>query len=173
MLASFCSDYTLFLPNREDLPQFAELDNRCLGGMWTLAGYEREWESPNSFLLGARSPMGKDLVAMGAFWQILEEAHITLLAVAPEHRQRGLGKFVLQSLLGEAGRRKLERATLEVRASNAIAIQLYDQFGFQVAGRRKRYYPDQEDALILWQNNLTSRWQTVDNGEKVASIDHV
>ena len=146
--------HKFFLPSKEELPWFVELDNQCLGGMWTLAGYEREWESPNSFLLGVRCSEGENLLAMGAFWQILEEAHITLLAVGNPYRQLGLGKSVLQSLLEEAHQRQLERATLEVRASNAIAINLYSQFGFQVAGRRKRYYPDQEDALILWVNDL-------------------
>lgn len=146
--------YNFFLPSKEDLPQFVELDKQCLGGMWTLPGYEREWDSPNSFLLGASLSLGNDLAAMGAFWQILEEAHITLLAVGNQYRQRGLGKLVLQSLLREACQRQLERATLEVRASNTIALNLYGRFGFQIAGRRKRYYPDREDALILWVNDL-------------------
>ncbi|AIE74866.1 Ribosomal-protein-S18p-alanine acetyltransferase [Synechocystis sp. PCC 6714] len=136
------------------MPQFAQLDSQCLGEMWTLAGYEREWDSENGVLLGIRSMTGGYLVAMGCFWQILEEAHITLLAVAQEHRGKGLGKMMLQSLLAEASRRQLERATLEVRASNEIAIGLYRQFGFQRAGCRKRYYPDGEDALILWKNRL-------------------
>ena len=154
MARNLLPSYNLFSPSKADLPQFVELDNQCLGGMWTLAGYEREWESPNSFLLGVSLSPGKDLAAMGAFWQILEEAHITLLAVGNPYRQRGLGKLILQSLLEEAQQRQLERATLEVRASNTIAINLYGQFGFEEAGRRKRYYPDQEDALILWLNGL-------------------
>jgi len=148
------SNYQLFAPRKTDLPQFVALDQQCLGGMWSLAGYEREWESPNGFLLGLRSPTQNDLIGMGAFWQILEEAHITLLAIAPQFRHQGLGKYLLKSLLQNATQKRLERATLEVRASNLAAIHLYQQFGFQVAGRRKRYYPDQEDALILWLNTL-------------------
>lgn len=154
MAPNLSTPYNIFSPSKQDLPRFLELDNQCLGGMWTLAGYEREWESPNSFLLGISLSPGNDLAAMGAFWQILEEAHITLLAVGNLYRQRGLGKLVLQSLLEEAYQRQLERATLEVRASNTIAINLYSQFGFEEAGRRKRYYPDREDALILWLNGL-------------------
>lgn len=148
--------YDLFWPHREDLPQFAQLDQQCLGGMWTLAGYEREWDSDHSVLLGIRLTARGDLVAMGAFWQILEEAHITLLAVAQAHRRQGLGKILLQNLLATAEHRQLERATLEVRASNQAAMDLYHQFGFQLAGCRKRYYPDGEDALILWKNHLSS-----------------
>ena len=147
-------NYQLFSPQKSDLAQFVALDQRCLGGMWSLAGYEREWESPNGFLLGLRSPTSHQLIGMGAFWQILEEAHITLLAIDPQFRQQGLGKYLLNSLLHLAYQQQLERATLEVRASNLAAIHLYQQLGFQVAGRRKRYYPDQEDALILWLNQL-------------------
>lgn len=148
--------YELFAPEKADLPQFAALDGQCLGGMWTLAGYEREWESPNGFLLGLRSPVGQggELVGMGAFWKILEEAHITLLAIEPRFRRQGLGRHLLTALLALAAQQQLERATLEVRASNQTALQLYQGLGFQVAGRRKRYYPDQEDALILWLNGL-------------------
>ncbi|AGF51477.1 ribosomal-protein-alanine acetyltransferase [Synechocystis sp. PCC 6803] len=148
--------YDLFWPHREELPQFAQLDQQCLGGMWTLAGYEREWDSDHSVLLGIRLIARGNLVAMGAFWQILEEAHITLLAVAQAHRRQGLGKILLQNLLATAEHRQLERATLEVRASNQAAMDLYHQFGFQLAGCRKRYYPDGEDALILWKNHLSS-----------------
>jgi ribosomal-protein-alanine N-acetyltransferase len=152
------SNYQLFSPQKSDLAQFFALDQQCLGGMWSLAGYEREWESPNGFLLGLRSPkMGSlPLIGMGAFWQILEEAHITLLAIDPQFRNQGLGKHLLNGLLHTARQQQLERATLEVRASNQSAIHLYQQFGFQVAGRRKKYYPDQEDALILWLNGLSN-----------------
>ncbi|MFM1841725.1 MAG: ribosomal-protein-alanine acetyltransferase [Cyanobacteriota bacterium] len=147
-------NYELFSPQKSDLVHFVALDQHCLGGMWSLAGYEREWESPNGFLLGLRSPLNHGLIGMGAFWQILEEAHITLLAIDPQCRNQGLGKYLLSSLLQLASQQQLERATLEVRPSNLVAIRLYQQFGFQVAGRRKQYYPDQEDALILWLNQL-------------------
>jgi ribosomal-protein-alanine N-acetyltransferase len=147
-------NYELFTPQKSDLSHFVTLDQQCLGGMWSLAGYEREWESPNGFLLGLRSPTESALIGMGAFWQILEEAHITLLAINPQFRNQGLGQSLLTALLYLASQQQLERATLEVRASNLTAIHLYQKFGFQVAGRRPRYYPDQEDALILWLNNV-------------------
>jgi ribosomal-protein-alanine N-acetyltransferase len=152
------SNYQLFVPQKSDLSQFVALDQQCLGGMWSLAGYEQEWSSPNGFLLGLRSPKtgSRQLIGMGAFWQILEEAHITLLAIDPQFRNQGLGKYLLNGLLDIACQQQLERATLEVRASNHGAIHLYQQFGFQVAGRRKKYYPDQEDALILWLNKLSN-----------------
>ncbi|HSM83025.1 MAG TPA: GNAT family N-acetyltransferase [Nodosilinea sp.] len=103
------------------------------------------------------------LLGLGCYWAILDEAHITVLAVDPHYQRRGLGKWLLANLLeaacdaqdpatGEG--RALTRATLEVRPSNATALALYESFGFETLGRRQRYYADGEDALILWQNSL-------------------
>jgi len=92
---------------------------------------------------------------MGCFWSILEEAHITILAVHPLYHGQGLGKAILYSLLRTATDIGLERATLEVRDSNYVAISLYQKFGFKTAGRRRGYYKDNnEDALILWLSEL-------------------
>jgi ribosomal-protein-alanine N-acetyltransferase len=149
-----------------------ELDQLCFGGLWTLEGYQRELDSPNSALLGlfigdrrqGNKGLGEnsefrilnsEFLAMGCFWAILDEAHITLLAVHPQYQHQGLGQAMLISLLAQAHDRGLERATLEVRVSNQPAISLYKKFGFQIAGRRRGYYKDtNEDALILWYGGL-------------------
>lgn len=140
----------------EHLNAIVELDQVCFGGLWTLEGYRRELDSPNSDLLGLFSPVSSlGLLSMGCFWSILEEAHITILAVHPQYHHQGLGQALLYSLLKTATHRGLERATLEVRASNQPAIHLYQKFGFKTAGVRRRYYKDNgEDALILWLGNL-------------------
>lgn len=138
------------------LSDLLELDQVCFGGLWSLEGYQRELNSPNSELLGLYSAADNlKLLAMGCFWSILEEAHITILAVDPQFQGQGLGQAMLFYLLRTAGDRGLERATLEVRISNVEAISLYTKFGFKTAGRRRRYYQDNgEDALILWLGDL-------------------
>ncbi len=167
------------------LPAVVDLDRRCFGQLWTLAGYRRELDSPNSkllvlcpdppppstpppvegrrdestSLLGADPPNAPHLTAsilgIGCYWAILEEAHITIVAIDPAYHHQGLGQLVLCQLLRSAHQRGLERATLEVRASHQAAIALYTKFSFQEAGRRKDYYPDtREDALILWLGGL-------------------
>jgi [ribosomal protein S18]-alanine N-acetyltransferase len=143
-------------PDSEHLPGIVDLDRSSLGGIWTLDGYQRELESPNSHLLILSLPTEPErIIGCGCFWAILEEAHITLLAIDPDYQGRGLGKLLLSELLAEAVQRELERATLEVRVSNSVAIALYERFGFQTAGRRKNYYPQTgEDALILWRGDL-------------------
>ena len=102
------------------------------------------------------------IIGVGCYWEIVDEAHITVLAIDPCYHRRGLGRWLLINLLEDACRRELQRATLEVRASNSRAISLYESFGFVALGNRKRYYPDGEDALILWQNSLkTAGFQAV------------
>ncbi|BAT51889.1 ribosomal-protein-alanine acetyltransferase [Nostoc sp. NIES-3756] len=139
-----------------DLTAILELDLACFGGLWTMEGYQRELDSPNSDLLGLFSPQSSiNLLGMGCFWSILEEAHITIVAVHPQYHRQGLGQALLYFLLKTACDRGLERATLEVRASNLAAISLYQKFGFQTAGRRRGYYQDNgEDAIILWLPDL-------------------
>ncbi|WNZ26213.1 ribosomal protein S18-alanine N-acetyltransferase [Leptolyngbya sp. NK1-12] len=148
------------------LPEAVELDQRCLGGLWTKAGYQREIDSPNSDLLVLQSvdapglsegslDNGKPLIGLACTWAIADEAHITLLAVDPAYRKQGLGQLLLYTLLVLAWRRGLEWATLEVRISNQTAIALYQKFGFEAVGQRRSYYQDTgEDALILWRKGL-------------------
>lgn len=133
-----------------------ELDQLCFDGLWTLEGYQRELESPNSDLISLSIPVTPAaLLGMGCMWTILEEAHITLLAVHPDYQRQGLGQALLLALLTVACDRGLERATLEVRATNQPALALYQKFGFKTAGRRRGYYKDTgEDALILWRGDL-------------------
>jgi [ribosomal protein S18]-alanine N-acetyltransferase len=153
----------------ELLPAVVELDQLCFGKLWTLEGYQRELASPNSDLLvlsipedtripealNPKLPPTHFLVGSGCLWAILEEAHITILAVHPNYRGQGLGQAILWGLLASAYARGLERATLEVRASNVTALSLYQKFGFKTAGRRRHYYQDNdEDALILWRGDL-------------------
>lgn len=143
----------------EFLPDVVELDQLCLGCLWTLDGYKRELDSPNSTLLilsilpEQNSP--EKIIGVGCFWAILEEAHLTILGIHPDFQGQGLGKLLLFYLLKDAIKRQLERATLEVKESNHVALSLYQKFGFKIAGKRKKYYQDTgEDALILWLGKL-------------------
>ncbi len=139
------------------LPAAVELDRLSLGGLWTSEGYAREIESPNSDLLVvSRNNETKPptLVGIGCSWAIVDEAHITLLAIHPQYRRSGFGFALFWALLTSARQRGMKHATLEVRASNQAALSLYQRFGFQEAGRRRRYYPDDEDAVILWRGGL-------------------
>ncbi len=99
------------------------------------------------------------------FWMMLDEAHISTLAVRHDMRQRGLGQCLLLGLLDEARNLEADRATLEVRISNSAAQALYAKYGFEEVCRRKGYYPDNgEDALLLTTPDFSSVafWDAVD-----------
>ena len=90
------------------------------------------------------------VLGYGGFWAIVDEAHICTLAVRGEWRGRGLGELLLASLIERAIGRPARLATLEVRVGNTVAQNLYRKYGFEVVGRRKRYYSDNgEDAYIM------------------------
>ena len=141
-----------------ELPEVLVLDQACFGGLWSPESYQRELDSPNSNLLvleAVRSPDSRSsIIGIGCLWAIVDEAHITLLGIAPAYRGRGLGQWLLLHLLQSAYTRGLTYATLEVRESNQLAQRIYHKYGFRVAGRRQRYYSDGENALILWRNAL-------------------
>lgn len=84
-------------------------------------------------------------------WHIIDEGHITNVAVHPDYRRCGVAKALIRHLLTYAVDNHIEALTLEVRVSNEPAIALYSQFGFKPQGLRPKYYQDtQEDALIMW-----------------------
>jgi [ribosomal protein S18]-alanine N-acetyltransferase len=139
--------------NSLSLPVYPEIDlGEPAGGPeilgTDLAGADLPLADPHSAVAES------NLWGLGCYWAILEEAHITVLAVDPRYQRRGLGQWLLIQLLISACARSLQRATLEVRPSNSRALALYESFGFETLGRRRCYYADGEDALILWQNSL-------------------
>ncbi len=90
------------------------------------------------------------VVGMLLLWLIVDEAHIATLAVHPEHRQQGIARRLLLQALRSAWEEGAREAFLEVRVSNLAAQHLYRQLGFEISGRRTRYYRDNnEDALLM------------------------
>ena len=91
------------------------------------------------------------------FWAILEEAHITTIAVKDTYRGNHLGELLLQQMIDTGYQKDIKWFTLEVRISNIVAQELYKKYGFQSLGLRKKYYQDtQEDALIMWTESIWS-----------------
>ncbi len=90
-------------------------------------------------------------------WKIIDEGHVTNLAIHPDFRRKGAAKVLLLNALDECYREKIKYLTLEVRVSNLGAIKLYESFGFKSLGLRKKYYQNNnEDALIMWSENIFS-----------------
>ena len=90
------------------------------------------------------------VTAYGGMLITVDEGQITNIAVHPDHRREGLGTAILRSLLRHAKDERLDSVSLEVRASNTAAIELYKKAGFIEAGRRKAFYTKPtEDALVM------------------------
>lgn len=95
--------------------------------------------------------LGDTVVGYGGMWFIIDEAHITNIAVHPDYRQRSVGEKIVEGMLRTARESGISSLTLEVRVSNTPAINLYSKLGFKEYGKRKGYYEDTgEDALIMW-----------------------
>ena len=93
---------------------------------------------------------GETLVGYGAFWLLMEEAHVTHVAIADHLRGQGLGKKMMLSLIQHASDCGARFMELECRRGNDIALSLYHKLGFLRVGFKKNYYPDtNEDAVVL------------------------
>jgi len=96
-----------------------------------------------------------EVVAYGGIWVILDDAHITTIAVHPERRGRRYGEQLLVHMLHESIARGASWITLEARESNEIAHNLYRKYGFATIATRRAYYSDNgENAVVMWAGNL-------------------
>jgi len=101
--------------------------------------------------------VAENIVGFSGFWMMMGEAHIIAIGVRDGYRRLGIGEGLLIATIELAQTLNANVVTLEVRASNKIAQELYKKYGFQVEGRRPRYYSsDGEDAVIMNTDNITS-----------------
>lgn len=132
-----------------DLEACLNLDQAALGGLWTREQWLIELEELKRPCLGVVE--SGHLLALACGWLVVDELHITALAVDPDQRRCGLGLQVLNALLAEGRQQGALHATLEVAAGNRAAVALYARAGFATAGLRRGYYRNGDDALIQWQ----------------------
>jgi len=139
---------------RDDIHYVAELDQLSFSLPWTERSFRFEVEENDRSRCWVAEINGR-IVGMLILWLIVDEAHIATLAVHPEHRRKGFASRLLKEALSSAYLEGARSSTLEVRAGNLAARDLYDQFGFVVVGRRPRYYKDNyEDAILLTLDHL-------------------
>ena len=134
---------------KERLPAVAALEQVCFpADPWSLELFQAALENPSASILLAEGEDGS-LLGYAVLSVILDEGNLDNIAVAPEARRRGVADALLDVLTG-FGRDHLAALMLEVRASNAPAIALYQKHGFAVVGRRKNYYSaPREDAVLM------------------------
>ncbi|MGX9708635.1 ribosomal protein S18-alanine N-acetyltransferase [Laceyella tengchongensis] len=133
-----------------DLTRIAEVENLSFPTPWPRKAFYNELVL-NQFAYYTVVCVDGEIVGYCGFWLILDEAHITNVAIHPDYRGRGLGKRLLLHVMQLARELGATSMTLEVRVSNHVAQALYEQLGFVRSGVRKAYYTDnKEDAIIMW-----------------------
>ena len=139
------------LSSPDEIDAILAIEQASFTNPWTRDMYVAELKNEGvSFFYLARDK-GRQIVGFCSFWRVLDELHINNLAVVPELRRQGVATALLRRVMDEAARFGIRRTMLEVRQSNAAARQLYERFGFVVAGTRSNYYTNPvEDALVLW-----------------------
>lgn len=137
-----------------DLDEVQAIEEISFNQSWLRQSFRTELERNRlaCYLVARRDRDGR-VLGFGGIWIILDEAHLTTLAVAQADRGKGIGAALLQALQEKAAAAGAQRMTLEVRPSNLVARRLYGKFGFSVRGIRKKYYLT-EDALLMVKEGL-------------------
>ncbi|MGG1291829.1 ribosomal protein S18-alanine N-acetyltransferase [Bacillus smithii] len=136
----------------EDIDEVMEVEHSSFTLPWTKESFYYELEQ-NHFAHYLVVVVNDKVAGYCGSWIILDEAHVTNIAVLPQYRGRGFGEALLRKMMELARGLGAKTMTLEVRVSNMPAQSLYKKLGFQKGGIRKGYYTDnQEDALIMWVN---------------------
>ena len=140
---------------KENVDSVIDLETKAYGNHhWSKESFLNELSNELAKYFCAFDENGK-LVGYCGSWQILEEAHITNIAVSPEFRRKHIGEALLKKIIDICYSNMVKYITLEVRVSNIPAIGLYEKYGFKSFGTRKGYYQDNnEDALIMWTENI-------------------
>ena len=132
-----------------DVPTVHEIERLSFSTPWPAHAFEQELRGNRlARYLVARA--GDRIVGFAGTWLMADESHITTFSVHPAWRRQGIGRQLLVNLVELSTAIGARRMTLEVRVTNEAAQALYRSFGFEVAGRRPRYYTDNgEDALVM------------------------
>ncbi|MGG0184881.1 ribosomal protein S18-alanine N-acetyltransferase [Bacillus rhizoplanae] len=136
----------------EDIPQIVAIEEASFATPWTAEAFERELKM-NEYAHYVVLETEEGILGYCGLWVVLDESHITNIAVLPQYRGQRLGEVLLQEVMNKARALGANTMTLEVRVSNEVAKKLYRKFDFQNGGIRKRYYTDNyEDGLVMWVN---------------------
>lgn len=138
---------------RTDVTTVSSIERRCYATPWHENAYYTELSNRSACYLVAR--LDGQVVGYGGMWVIMDEAHITTLAVDPPYQGQKIGERLLHAMLEEAIFHGATRATLEVREHNHVAQNLYRKYGFREAAIRKNYYTDNgENAIVMWVDDI-------------------
>lgn len=137
----------------DDIPAVVEIDQQSFPVPWSERTYRLELTgNPSAHFTVAELEIRGETKVVGylGFWLIVDEAHISTIAVQPNVRRAGVGSKLLAAALRSAALKGADKVSLEVRESNEAAIAMYEGFGFEHHSRKPEYYRDNaEDALVM------------------------
>lgn len=137
-----------------DLPAVLRIEGLSFSTAWPPNAFSNEIRD-NKLAHYFVGRLDGKIVAYGGIWVILEDSHVTTIAVDPDARGLKLGEEMLLRLLDEGIAQGASWMTLEVRESNDVAQKLYRKYGFTTVSTRRGYYSDNnENALVMWAGNL-------------------
>lgn len=143
----------------DDVDDVWEIERLCFPIPWSREAFCLEIEKN----MCAKYFIAKRLdtvLGYGGMWLILDEGHITNIAVHPAYRNMGAGEAIIRTMMDAGAKMGMTQMTLEVRKTNFIAQHLYKKLGFVECGIRKAYYADNnEDAIIMWNRNIGGKVQ--------------
>lgn len=140
--------YTIRKMEKSDAIQLAALEAQCFSVPWSVQSFTDEAE--NSLASYYIAVFDGEIIGYAGFWRVIDEGHITNIAVNPSFRRNGIASALLSRIIREGYDSHLIFFTLEVRKSNSAAQELYKSFGFKPLGARKAYYHEPlEDAVIM------------------------
>lgn len=132
----------------KDTSAFAQIESECFNDAWNHAMIEKEIF--NNLAHYWVLECDQQVVAYAGFWLVKGEAQINRVAVATKFRNKGLGNYLVQTLVNNGWDLGADSITLEMRSDNEAAHKVYLRAGFKDAGIRPHYYEDGSDALIMW-----------------------
>ncbi len=135
-----------------DLDRIMEIEEKTFNPPWSREAFLLEL-TKNLLAKYIVAEVDGLVVGYGGIWLIIDEGHVTNIAVDEKYRGKGIGSKILEGLIQLCADRNMIAMTLEVRKSNEVAQALYRKYGFKEYGIRKGYYQDNnEDAIIMWKD---------------------
>lgn len=136
----------------EHIKDVHKIEEDCFSIPWSEKSFYDEL-TKNKMAIYIVAQENDEIVGYGGMWHVINEGHITNVAVKKEHRNKGIGTKIINSLIDIAKEKEMIGITLEVRVSNDKAKSLYKKSGFIIEGIRKEYYDDnKEDAIVMWKH---------------------
>lgn len=138
--------------NVEDIARVLVVEHDAFAVPWTENAFYNELTT-NQFAKYVVMELDEKIIGYCGVWIVVDEAHITNIAIHSKYRGKGYGEMLFQSVIELSKMFGAQTMTLEVRVSNIPAQNLYKKLGFLPGGIRKNYYSDNgEDALVMWVN---------------------